>query len=133
MHWAAKYVGLPYLPGGQTEEGLDCWGLLVLIYKKEFGIELPSIPSLSQISPIARRSLAGDKIEKDWTQVRAPFEGCLVAMSQQHVVHHVGIWVQGRTIHSWGKQHVISDSLRGLALKGIRSITYYQHKLWKPT
>lgn len=36
------YVGIPYQLHGTTREGLDCWGLLRLWYRDQYGIELPS-------------------------------------------------------------------------------------------
>jgi len=42
MAWAAKYVGLPFKDGGRTREGLDCYGLLVAVYRDEFAIDLPA-------------------------------------------------------------------------------------------
>lgn len=36
------YFSLIYVSNGRDERGVDCWGLTRLIYKNEFGIELPS-------------------------------------------------------------------------------------------
>ena len=42
---ANKYVGLRYLAGGRDVDGevsgVDCWGLVRLVYEREFGINLP--------------------------------------------------------------------------------------------
>ena len=40
--WAANYVGLPFKDGGRTREGLDCYGLVVAIYRDVFAIDLPA-------------------------------------------------------------------------------------------
>lgn len=36
-----RYLLIPYLHQGRTEQGADCFGLLRIFYKEELGIELP--------------------------------------------------------------------------------------------
>lgn len=45
MSWANAYVGLPHAEHGRTEAGVDCWGLVVLVYARELQIQLPSYAS----------------------------------------------------------------------------------------
>lgn len=40
--WIKNYVGLPYENKGRGENGYDCWGLVRLIYKEIFLIDMPS-------------------------------------------------------------------------------------------
>lgn len=35
-----KYVGIPYVHKGRSTSGLDCYGLILLVYREEFGIML---------------------------------------------------------------------------------------------
>jgi hypothetical protein len=35
------YLGIPYLKGGRTDQGLSCYGLVWYYYKMELGIDLP--------------------------------------------------------------------------------------------
>jgi cell wall-associated NlpC family hydrolase len=38
-----KYIGIPYKHLGRDLKGLDCYGLVVMIYKHHLGIELPDV------------------------------------------------------------------------------------------
>ena len=42
VHWSAGYVGLPWLDGGRSADGADCWGLVRLVYERELGNALPT-------------------------------------------------------------------------------------------
>lgn len=35
------YVRLPYAPDGRSRDGIDCYGLVHLVYRDLYGIELP--------------------------------------------------------------------------------------------
>ena len=37
----APYMRLPWAPDGRTRSGVDCWGLIVLVYRELYGLELP--------------------------------------------------------------------------------------------
>lgn len=39
--WVNEYVGIPYAERGNSRSGVDCWGLLDLIYREHFGRPLP--------------------------------------------------------------------------------------------
>lgn len=45
--WVSKYVGLPYKIRGRTLAGLDCYGLLVVIARDEFGVCIGSYEDIA--------------------------------------------------------------------------------------
>ena len=65
------YIGIPYKDKGRTFNGCDCYGLLMLYYKKELGIEIPEV-HISAEQP--RRSLAKyhEEISKHWEEIKTP-------------------------------------------------------------
>src|SRR5262249_15997138 len=40
--WIAGYVGLPFRSLGRDRDGLDCWGLVHLVYREVFRLEVPA-------------------------------------------------------------------------------------------
>lgn len=67
-----KYLGIPYADHGRTKAGLDCWGLVRLIYRDELGIELPSWSAEYDDSDNVSHSILGDNQLRQWTKVNKP-------------------------------------------------------------
>lgn len=44
--WANNYVGLPYLTYGRGRDGVDCWGIVVMIWREIYGYALPEVDGL---------------------------------------------------------------------------------------
>lgn len=136
MHWAAKYIGIPYKAGSRGPDEVDCWGLVRMVYANEFCISLPEFPGLSLEGDPRKAAHAinvGLLPTGDWCEVLCSFDGALVAMSQRVTVHHIGIFANvdgGLILHCCDGKSAIADNLRGLRVRGMRSFKFYQHKQW---
>lgn len=99
--WWGRYVGLPYVDGGRGPQAVDCWGLIVLIYRERLGIELPSYGEISaaDLLRIARAIASGSGIEDGWAPVDEPQPYDVVMMRSgrgSRATVHVGIMVTDR-------------------------------------
>lgn len=39
--WVEPYLRIPFASHGWSKMGCHCWGLVVLVYKEKFGVDLP--------------------------------------------------------------------------------------------
>lgn len=64
MHWADGYVGLPFKARGRARDGLDCWGLVRLVWAELRRFEMPSFDETDDIaSTIKTEANAFENIE----------------------------------------------------------------------
>jgi|VirMetMinimDraft_7_1064189.scaffolds.fasta_scaffold86847_3 cell wall-associated NlpC family hydrolase len=99
----AEYVGLPFAPRGRTREGVDCWGLVCLVYREVLGRVLPSYDDRYQTLDAAERAHRDALIGEGRTQftavdVEQAFDLALFASGD--VMAHIGLVVEpGRMLH----------------------------------
>lgn len=76
-HWSQPYIGIPFIPGGRSLLGADCWGLLRIVYQDVAQIELPPLTGLyttaEEREDIAR-IVADEAARGPWTPVEAGAE-----------------------------------------------------------
>ena len=99
---ANTYVGMRYLAGGRDIDGevlgasgasgVDCWGLVRLVYDREFGIKLPGHDGVNR-DTTSDEDLAdyGAAQMEDWERVRSPEPGDIVLLRVKGNPMHVGV------------------------------------------
>lgn len=70
------YVGIPWQDGGRGRDGVDCWGLVRLVYQEVLGIALPSHSEdyTTALDRITIRRLIDGKPDY-WVRVESPVAG----------------------------------------------------------
>lgn len=94
--WWGRYVGLPYVDGGRGPAAVDCWGLIVLVYREQLGIDLPAYGEISarDLIRVARAMAAGSGAEDGWSAVDHPQPYDVAIMGSARggrAVVHVGV------------------------------------------
>jgi len=96
--WVYKYIGIPFVSNGREKNGCDCYGLVRLVLKNEYGIE---IPELSNNYSDARNVEETAKLFKEHRpviaaeRIPAPEERAIAVILERGVPAHIGI-VAGR-------------------------------------
>ena len=110
----ARYVGLPFRDHGRDITGVDCWGLVRLVYAELAGIELPSYTEqygcLTGYPDLALAALIRAELPA-WSPVASGEERALdgVALRMGVAETHIGVVVApGLFLHArQGSESVI--------------------------
>jgi len=101
--WLNRYVGAPFVSCGRTVAGLDCWGLVRLIYAQELGMELPSYGEISAHDLVrVSREITDGKDGDVWADVaKADLKAFDVVVMRYHGsrrIGHVGVLADATTM-----------------------------------
>lgn len=126
-----EFVGLPWLDRGRDRSGLDCWGLLSIVYAERFGIELPSFRDdyMTVADGDAVVALLEGRRE-GWTEISEGTEqaGDVLLMSVGGRPRHVGVVVGGeRVLHIEPGAGSIIESYRSFRLRR-RVLGFFRHQ-----
>lgn len=94
-------MDIPFVDGGRSFDGADCWGLCMLVSQHSFGVELPDEPGRALKSGeidfvIAARTITRRLVE--FRPVDSPREGDLVLLKPRQLPIHIGIVIKERPI-----------------------------------
>lgn len=111
-----QILGTPYAPGGSSFDGLDCFGVVEVWYRKILGIEVVDRASHPPTHGGLQR---GFDSATDWQEIDAPEDHCLVLMQAGRLKHgHIGVFYRGNIIHSDRKNNAcVSQPLSDRQIK----------------
>ena len=112
-NWAKKYIGIPYKELGRDEDGLDCWGLVRLIYTNECGIMLPSFDTEYKSVKDFNINKIIEEQRPNWTEIKKPQEFAVALINNYGMPFHVGVIVnnKGDMIHSMEKRNTCIENI----------------------
>lgn len=92
-----KYLGIPYKNMGRDLEGLDCWGLVLCIYKDIYGIDLPDLENYEADWSYKGKDYIMDRYTKDWERVEKPQEFDIILMKNfKGIANHTGVMLNSK-------------------------------------
>ena len=116
----ADYIGIPFVNLGRSEFGADCWGLVCLVLKDQYGILLPELLDYDNALDSTQTSLVvaqnqplivGEKLDQ-------PEEGDLVLMTSRGVSGHIGVYIGNNLIlHTTKQTGAVTEPLSSRRLK----------------
>lgn len=122
MTWWNDYVGIPFKMQGRDREGVDCWGLVRLVYQERFSVVLPeyltydSTRAFKQIDELVQTG------KREWNEVpRAEIKDFdLVVLKIGDLSPHVGIVCDDSKhfLHALEGANSVIEKLSGLRWGG---------------
>lgn len=106
--WANDYVGIPYVVNGRDRTGLDCWGLLILAFREQRGIELPdwrvsprrdAYGELAEAVSVITRRVGESLVNGAMLQLAEPEPWAIVTCHRHKAANHVGVCLDGYVLH----------------------------------
>lgn len=111
MRWLNDYIGIPYRHGGRDMAALDCYGLIKVIYAKEYGIHLPDWVTDKLDFKTHDRIISSIVCSGEFTEIEQPSDGTIVVCYRTRMAYHVGLFFAGGVIHSDQTMGVIYEPL----------------------
>ena len=120
------YLLIKHTPNGREYPYLDCWGLIVDVYREILDIKLHDYTDLTQ-----RDMNKGLMYERDWcrfAEVKEPQDYDIVAFFINGRLYHVGLWIGGRILHTSQQRNCRYELLDRVSLSQKRYYGYVKDR-----
>ena len=120
------YLLIKHTPNGREYPYLDCWGMIVDVYREILGIKLHDYTDLTQ-----RDMSKGLMYERDsgrFAEVKEPQDYDIVAFFINGRLYHVGLWIGGRILHTSQQRNCRYEQLDRVSLSQKRYYRYVKDR-----
>lgn len=128
MKLTDKFIGIPFVSGGRSFTGADCWGVAVLYYKEYLNIDLPSFTGEYETTETLRVKELIARHREGWQRVTKPKTGDLILFKVLGSESHVGIYLgNNEFLHALENQASVVQNLNSPEWSR-RVVGYYAYK-----
>lgn len=131
-HWAAKYIGLPWVFGAKGPSEFDCWGFAKHVQRVEYGIDMLELEYDRADWRAAAHELNHSEERKSWVRVDTPRDGDITTLARSRLPVHIGVWIRANgaegVLHCLEGAGVVYQTARQLPLAGWGGLEYYRHR-----
>lgn len=110
---AQKYLGAPYKHRGRDLAGLDCWGLVILVYR-DLGIDILDIKDYEEGWACKGKNYFFEHYYEKWQKVSGPgFLDILLFKNGRGTPYHAGIYLENDRFIQGTNAGVVISQLNG--------------------
>ena len=120
------YLLIKHTPNGREYPYLDCWGLIVDVYREILDIKLHDYTDLTQRD--MNKGLVYERGSGRFAEVKEPQDYDIVAFFINGRLYHVGLWIGGRILHTSQQRNCRYELLDRVSLSQKRYYRYVKDR-----
>lgn len=120
------YLLIKHTPNGREYPYLDCWGLIVDVYREILDIKLHDYTDLTQRD--MNKGLMYERDSGRFAEVKEPQNYDIVAFFVNGRLYHVGLWIGGRILHTSQQRNCRYEQLDRVSLSQKRYYRYVKDR-----
>lgn len=128
-----QYIGIPWVKGGHSLQGADCWGLVLLIQAGVHGVVIQRHKGAKAAGDDLAEIIEGEEGNGVWVEC-GPEDGAVVVMDSKITgrPEHVGVYIAGE-----GVLHSVAATANGhssiaplrVILRAFKAVRFYRYAI----